>query len=133
MMTTISFRAKSFTISGEYLTVSNGFTTTAYGEVQLQYADILSAEVITRRPKRLFYALLFSAGVLVLIEGVAGVFSYALVILLGLLVCGMAAAYVFAASQFAEITTMQGTYRIPIPPGDAELHRGIDEIRHRII
>jgi len=53
-------------ISGEYYTVSNGFITKTYGELQIPYKDFLTVEFVKQRSKKMLYTMLLPAGVMVL-------------------------------------------------------------------
>jgi hypothetical protein len=131
-VTNLTLQASTFTISGNYLTISNGFTTRTYGDVQLRYADLLAVELVTRRSKRLFYAMLIVGGVFMLIERLADFLPPAFLAIPIIIVCAIGAAYLFSARQYIEITSMKGTYLIPVLPNDKEMPAIVTALQQRI-
>jgi hypothetical protein len=119
-------------IHGEHFTVSNGFTKRVHDGVQLRYADLLAIEIVTRRPKRLFYALLLSASAFVIMEKLVDDFSTTHFVMVGLVICALVIVYAFSARKYAEITTMQGIYLIPIKRGDMEIQSAVSQLQGRI-
>lgn len=61
----LTLSADGVTIHGKHLTVSNGFVTKAEGARHLRYSDLLSVELVKRRSKKVMYAVLLLASILI--------------------------------------------------------------------
>jgi hypothetical protein len=121
MQTNLALHLSGFTISGKYFTVSNGFFTRAHGEVKLHYADLLSVRFVRLRNKRLFYGMLLGGGVFVFVEQLAEFWTPATLSIPIIAICTFGALYLFSARRYVEITSMKGTFLVPLPPEDTEL------------
>ena len=110
-------------ISGEYFTVSSGFISKANGEIQLKYKDLLTVELVKRRSKKLMYVALFMGSILVFAVKfkLDAVIPMAYLIILTLIVCAAGIMYLVSVQRFVEITSMCGTYRIPVGREDFEM------------
>ena len=109
---------KHLTLAPPYFTLSNGFQTPAHTPITLPYTDLLTVEHVTRRSKKLLYAALTLGGVLVLAMDFDSILSIFLLTGLAVLVCIAGAVYWLSARTYIEITSMQGTFRIPVDRED---------------
>ena len=119
-------------INGEHYTVSNGFVTKAYGEVQIQYNDLLTVEVVKCRSKKLLYAMLIPTGIMILVLNMEGFLSIAIAAFLAIIICVFGILYAFSMRRFIEITSMRGTYRISMKYDDLELENIAVQLQQRI-
>ncbi|MCL2225495.1 MAG: hypothetical protein FWB96_11070 [Defluviitaleaceae bacterium] len=132
MNSTLTFSDKRVSISGEYYTVSNGFIAEARGEIQISYKDLLAVEFVKRRSKKVMYAMLFPAATLMFAWNLKEIVPFAAMAVLAMVVCFMAVVYLSSVRQFVEITSMKGTYRIPVPHGDSEMEVTVSQLQKRI-
>jgi succinate dehydrogenase hydrophobic anchor subunit len=65
--TTITLSGDSVKIQGKYYTVSNGFLSKQDGTVTIPYKDLLSADYVKRRSKRIMYIVLLLGSLLILV------------------------------------------------------------------
>lgn len=65
--TTITLSGDSVKIQGKYYTVSNGFLSKQDGTVTIPYKDLLSADYVKRRSKRIMYIVLLLGSLLLLV------------------------------------------------------------------
>jgi len=119
-------------INGEYYTVSNGFVTKAYGEIQLRYKDLLAVEFVKHRSKKMMYAMLLPAGVLMFAWNLDGIVSIAIIAILAVIICFMAILYLSSVRQFVEFTSMKGTYRIAVQRDDTGMVTLVAQLQGRI-
>jgi hypothetical protein len=119
------------TIQGEHYIVSNGFVSKQSGDVTLRYNDLLSVEIVKRRSKRVMYAMLLCAGLLLLIMNVEFI-PRAVYAVPAVLSCLFGAFYAFSVRQYVEITSMKGTYRIAAQRGDTEIESIVNQLQRCI-
>jgi len=119
-------------IHGEYYTVSNGFISKACGEIQINYSDLLSVEIVKKRSKKIMYTMLFPAGVLAFAWNFESILSVIVIAFLAVITCFIGAIYLFYVRQFVEITSMKGTYRIAVEHKDFEIKSVVADIQKQI-
>ena len=119
-------------IKGEYYTVSNGFISKTYGELQLKYGDLLTVEFTKHRSKKMLYAMLLPTGIMVLLLNLDGFLSTTIAALLAVFVCVMGILYLLSVRRFVEITSMRGTYRIAVKRDDSEVEITVTQLQRRI-
>jgi len=120
-------------IQGEHYTVSNGFVKKVYGDVQLQYKDMLAVELVRQRSKKMMYTMLLPAGILVFAFDLESFVSMIIVAVLAIIICVMGLMHLFSVRQYVEFTSMKGTYRIAIERNDFEIESIITQLQKRII
>jgi len=122
----------SIYITGEYNTVSNGFVTQGNGEVCLPLKELLAVELVKRRSKRLLYAVMVPAAVAAVALGVGETAGYAVVGACAVVVFALGLVYMASLRMFVEVTSMMGTYLVPVE-GDVRKAEGVvGDIRKRM-
>jgi len=128
----VTLSGDCITIHGEHYTVSNGFVTKAYGEVNLRYRDLLAVEFVKHRSKKMLYAMMLPGGILVFSLNMDNILLVPILAVLTIIVCIMGIAYVFSSRQYVEFTTMRGTYRILVTSGNSEMERTVINLQKRM-
>jgi len=130
--TRLSLLENCVVINGEYYTVSNGFISKTHGKIKLRYKDLLSVEFVKQRSKKIMYAMLLPAGLLMLAFNFEGFISVVIFAMLAIITSAIGVVYFFSARHFVEFTSMKGTYRIAVQTSDIEMEKIVVQIQKHI-
>ena len=119
-------------ICGEHYTVSNGFATKVFGEIQVRYSDLLTVELVRQRSKKMMYVVLLLGGVLLFMQSLDIIIATATMIALTALIIIIGAFYLVSKRQFVELTSMSGIYRIAVEREDSEIKNVVAQLQSRI-